>query len=255
MRKLAVASLAFAAGVLLAHYVIPSACWNIVSVSAVMLAVLSVICCRGELRVRVLLICLFLTLGILRYDVQMRMKVDSTEQYVGQVHKISAVVVDYPDVYDDYSRVTVRLLSDNLPKVKAMFYEYNNVSDKLKPGDLIKIHVNAKGYVDNLEQMYKVSDKVVLAAPSTIEDGRIQGVIDKMDLSNNRIRVQTYKDSKYVKLGIKVPTTIPVMIYDCKRNTVTAGKSADLSMDDYIIVQLNKNNVAGIYVYRNFPQS
>jgi len=125
----------------------------------------------------------------------------------------------------------------------------------VKPGDLIKIHVNAKGYVDNLEQMYKVSDKVVLAAPSTIEDGRIQGVIDKMDLSNNRIRVQTYKDSKYVKLGIKVPTTIPVMIYDCKRNTVTAGKSADLSMDDYIIVQLNKNNVAGIYVYRNFPQS
>ncbi|MBR5152757.1 MAG: hypothetical protein IKW60_04435 [Clostridia bacterium] len=122
----------------------------------------------------------------------------------------------------------------------------------INPGDLIKIHVNAKGYVDNLEQIYKVSDKVVLSAPSVIEDGRIQGVIDKMDLSGERIRVDTMRDAKETKLGLKVPASISVMIYDAKRNTVTAGKTADLSMDDFIIVQLNKNNVAGIYVYRNF---
>ncbi len=127
-------------------------------------------------------------------------------------------------------------------------YDISSVS----PGDLIKIHVNARGYVDNIEFIYSVSSNVVLLAPDTIEDGRIQGVIDKMDLSQDRIRVETNWKTNDVKLGLKVPTTIPVLIYDIKRNTVTAGKTADLSIDDYIIAQLSKNNVAGIYVYRNF---
>lgn len=116
------------------------------------------------------------------------------------------------------------------------------------PGDLVKIHVNAKGYIDNLEHVYKISSGIVKEAASDLHTyTTVKGTVIKADPSNGRIMLDSVRGTKNV-VSLKVSATVPVLIYDQARKTVTAGTLGDLSSGDYVIADISKSLVAGIYV-------
>lgn len=144
MRKLVWASLSFSGAIALAHYLIPaSARYDVVGV-LLFLAILAFLGGRAQKGKRctiVLLLCVFGALGILRYEMQERWVLDAVKPLIGKTHRVSAVVQQYPDLYEGYARVTVRLHQEDFPSVKTVLYEYEGEADDLAPGDLISARV------------------------------------------------------------------------------------------------------------------
>lgn len=137
MRKLAWAALSFSAAILLRHYLIPAQFSNVILIALLLLAVCGAILLQNKIRIAVLLICVFGIFGIVRYDLQVRDKIDSVSYLVGQEHSVICVVTEFPDEYDTYSRVTARLATEGYPQTKMMFYVYGNAQTSLVPGDVI----------------------------------------------------------------------------------------------------------------------
>ena len=135
----------------------------------------------------------------------------------------------------------------------------SSVLDGISKGDVVKIHVNASGYIDNVESIYKISDKDsdknspdYLHAYTTVK-----GTLLKTDPAGGRILLETVrKNSADVvtanKLALKVSSSLSVQIYDADRETVTAGSIKDLTLGDYVIANIEKSNVTGLFVIRYF---
>ncbi len=130
--------------------------------------------------------------------------------------------------------------------------EYSETMPSIQAGDLIRVHVNAAGYIDNMELEYQVANKKELFCPVSINSADpAKGIVEKLDASGGRVLIRTIIDKKEKTQALKVSPTIPVTIYDLKRNTVSNGKLADLAIEDYIVVDIEKSTSKGIYVYRN----
>jgi len=136
MRKLAWAALSFTAAVFLSHYVIPSEYRVYVMAMLAAIALFGGLLLRDRRRMGILLICIFGILGILRYELQVQQKLEPSNALNGTVCEITAIVTEFPTQYDTYSKITVRLTTEGLPKSKAVFYDYSDDCD-LSPGDLI----------------------------------------------------------------------------------------------------------------------
>lgn len=140
MRKLAWASFSFAVAIVLCHYVVPNSMrlW-------ILLPLLAIGVCgcmlRGKLRSRILLICVFSMLGILRYDIHVKQNIGVENPLLGNEYRVTAYVTEFPVIYDDYSKITVQLRSDQLPKVKTVLYDYDNDVKDLEPGNMIRTTV------------------------------------------------------------------------------------------------------------------
>jgi len=121
---------------------------------------------------------------------------------------------------------------------------------KLNQGDIVRLHVNAKGYIDNVEQMYKITDKELLDTPSDLHSyTTVKGKLIKADAQGERVLLESSR-----QVALKVEKSVPVMIYDVERQELKAGSTADLTKDDYVIADISKSKVIGIYIYRNFEE-
>lgn len=128
--------------------------------------------------------------------------------------------------------------------------ESDDIIKNINPGDIVRIHVNAKGYIDNVEQMYKIADKEVLDTPSDLHTyTTVKGKLIKADAVGERILLESSR-----RVALKVEKSVPVMIYDVKRDELKAGSTSDLTKDDYVIADISKSKVIGIYIYRNFEE-
>ena len=137
MRKLAWAALSFSAAILLRHYFIPEQFSAAVIIALLLIAVAGAVVLRDKVRIAVLLVCLFGAFGLIRYDAQVRNKLDSVAYLVGEEHSVFCVVTVFPEEYDTYSRVTARLATEGYPQTKMMFYVYGDEAAELVPGDII----------------------------------------------------------------------------------------------------------------------
>lgn len=136
IRRVAWAALSFSGAVFAAHFLLPGPYLPLCAGICVLLC-LPALLLRGKHRERAVLLCLFLSLGFLRYWAQMELVIAPAEAFAGETRVITARVTDYPVVNDGYTTVYVRLTDETLPDRDAMFYSYDGACDGLRPGDII----------------------------------------------------------------------------------------------------------------------
>ena len=113
MRKLAWACGAFAAGVFLAVLLVPQTfCLWLAGGFAVLGALPG-----GRRPLRMRLLCWGMALGMLVCAVQERFVLEPAERLAGETLTVNAQVLEYPEFYEDYARVTVRLSGPDLPRL------------------------------------------------------------------------------------------------------------------------------------------
>jgi len=141
MRKLATAAVSFSAAVYAANYIVPFE-WLLIPalVMAVTGAALFVVGKNRFLRVSIIL--LFFSLGFIFFYLHSNSTVTKAVQYHGQTHCVDAEILDYPEIYDDYCRLEVRVTSYYLPNLKAYLYDNDRKLVDVRPGD--KVSLKAK---------------------------------------------------------------------------------------------------------------
>lgn len=143
IRRLAWAALSFSAAVFLAHFLVPAQYRLLCGILCAGLS-LTALLFRGKNRRRVLLLCLFLALGFVRYWMQTALVIAPPEAYAGETREITARVTEYPAVNDGYTTVYAQLITEDMPRCKAMFYSYDGAADDLQPGDIITAEVKLR---------------------------------------------------------------------------------------------------------------
>lgn len=128
--------------------------------------------------------------------------------------------------------------------------------ENVKQGDIIQFHVNAAGYIDNINHILNIdpdptSDGEEILIKEITGDinsgaGQVKGVLKKADFTNERVLIESSRI-----LGLKVANSVPVLIYDAKTKEVTSATVNDLNIDDYVVVQISDAKVTGLYVVRD----
>lgn len=149
MRKLATASISFSAAVFLANYILPTSWLAAASVLSAILSTLLALTHRKWLRPAVIAL-LFFALGLLEYDVYTRLTLDRSKNYSGQTCQVRGTVLDYPDIYDSYARLRIRITSEDLPHFKAIVYDNKKQLLDAEPGD----HVSFTAKISTADTLY-----------------------------------------------------------------------------------------------------
>ncbi|MBQ2895514.1 MAG: ComEC/Rec2 family competence protein, partial [Oscillospiraceae bacterium] len=137
MRKLAWACGSFAAGVFLAVLLVPTSFLPWLAGGFVVLGFCGT-ALRGRRRLRLMLLGFAAAAGILAAAAQERLLLAPAERLVGGERTVHCRVLEYPDVYEDYARVYVRLTEPGLPRVQCMLMDYNGDVETLRPGDELR---------------------------------------------------------------------------------------------------------------------
>lgn len=135
-RKLAVAAGAFSAAIFAANYILPLRFLIYAAVLSAVLGALLILPQRKWLRPGVIALMSF-ALGILAYQLNYDRTVGRTLKYNGESYPVYAELTDYPTVYEDYCRLEVKLLGDELPGLKAIVYDNEMSCTQLLPGQRI----------------------------------------------------------------------------------------------------------------------
>ena len=136
MRKLATVTLSFSAAICAANYCLPQDKLIIIAAFAAALGAILLVAFRKRSALAASAT-IFFALGLLCYHVHYRNTVEVAKRYSGETHKVSAVILDYPDVYSDYCRMEVRVKSPYLPNFKAVLYDNDKQLADAKPGDIV----------------------------------------------------------------------------------------------------------------------
>ena len=143
MRKLATGALAFSAAIFLANYAIPNDWLIIPAVLSAVLGTVLALLRRKWLRPAVLALVCF-ALGLTEYAVYNRLTAIRAESMDGETLTVSATVVDYPDVYERYCRLRVRVDSGELRSRRAIVYDYDRQLADAAPGLRLRFTARVK---------------------------------------------------------------------------------------------------------------
>ena len=136
-RKLAAAAGGFSAAIFAANYLIDRYMLIYAAVFSAFLGALLLLPGRRWLRSGIIALMAF-ALGILCYQFNYDRSVGKTLKFNGESHEVYAELCDYPTVYEDYCRLEVKLLGDELPELKAIVYDNEMTCTELKPGERIR---------------------------------------------------------------------------------------------------------------------
>ena len=141
MRKLGWAALGFAAAAALAEYILPVKGLPYLAAALLLLSGGSLLIRRRSVRVRAALCLLAGAAGLIAWQGRYRLRVAPAEAMAGRTVTVHAVVTDYPERYDDYERVQVRLIDGELPARSALLYLYEGSLPELAAGDEIQAEI------------------------------------------------------------------------------------------------------------------
>ena len=136
LRVLLLTACGYAAALLLAHYLLPSK--TLLPAAGIALALLLPAAVWKRRRAACFLLLSAAAVGFLWYWGYGRLFIAPAETFVGQTRTVSLRVCDYPEVQDDYTRITVRSVDDEIPRVRMYIYDYDAGMDELRPGDLLE---------------------------------------------------------------------------------------------------------------------
>lgn len=134
MRRLAWAAGAFSAAIFAANYLLPGVwvlpCAILLLVMGGGLAALR----RRWLRAMVIS-CFAATIGLGCFALHAHYTSAPAERLSGETRDFTAILLDYPEIYDEYSRAEVRLKAEGAPALHTLVYDRSGVLQNAKPGD------------------------------------------------------------------------------------------------------------------------
>ncbi len=134
MRKLAWAAGGFSAAVFLACFLPRGSLWYC-ALALMLIGLVLGVRLRGDRRDRALLAAGFALLGLCWTQAHYALFVEPTQALAGEDRTVTLRVTDYPRRYDSYTLVSVRLVTEGLPRAKVSLYAYDDSCDALTPGD------------------------------------------------------------------------------------------------------------------------
>ena len=137
MRKLATAALAFSAAIFLANY-IPSRLWLFPAALAALAGGAAVLLLRRKWLRPAAVALLFFALGLFEFRLYSGLTVERAAGFAGETREVSGVLLDYPDVYDSYCRLRIRVDSSDLPHFKAIVYDNDKSLTAVEPGQKLR---------------------------------------------------------------------------------------------------------------------
>ncbi len=177
-RKLTVAAGGFSAAIFAANYVLPPDLLSNAAIVSAFLGALLLLPGRRWLRPAAIALMSF-TLGILAFQVNYDSTVGKTLDFNGESHEIYAELTDYPTVYEDYCRLEVKLLGDELPGLRAIVYDNDMSCKELLPGQRISFTGSVRRadtvYGESYDHYYSQGIYLKISAQSGIKLEEGQG--------------------------------------------------------------------------------
>lgn len=156
------------------------------------------------------------------------------------------LVRDISSVSGEYGNTLQVLLSSKAYFGLSVKAKDASVLSGVSKGDIIKIHVNREGYIDNMAYAYKVSSGTVKDIPSDLNsDCCVKGVVTKVDPAGGRILLDSTRE-----IALKVGSA-SVLVWDADNDELSVGTVNDAVEGDYVIADLDHTEVKGLYVYKN----
>lgn len=141
MRKLVWAAISYAGTVFVMHYCGLDGNLLLLVSCCALFGLIACFLLQENMRTRALLFVVFVLFGVVRYDLHFRNTVGKFEDYIGEEIRITAELCEYPVVYEDSVKYTVKLDTELLPKAKAVVYDYTSNETDLYPGDRFRATV------------------------------------------------------------------------------------------------------------------
>lgn len=151
MRKLAIVSFSFAAGVFAANYIIRDTWLFYASVGIAILG-FGAFFVSGDKRLRAMLISFPLCIGLLWSWGYEKLFLKSARLLEDNTASLSLTVIDYPQKTDYGSRIYVRVSAEGNTPVKALLSFYDNSIFEAEPGDII--HGSFRFYPEDDSDIY-----------------------------------------------------------------------------------------------------
>ena len=151
MRKLAWAAGGFSAAVFLACLLPRDSLWLWAAVLCLAAAVVA-LCQRGDNRRRAILCGVFAVVGLLWTQAHYALFIQPPQALAGQDRVVTLRVTDYPRVYDSYTLLPVRLVTEGLPRTNVSLYVYDGVGNDLRPGEEFEAEVRFRSGVQRYDE-------------------------------------------------------------------------------------------------------
>ena len=141
--------MAYSAAIFAANYLLPPS-WLLYG--AVLLALMAAgLMLLQRKWLRGLSLCLvFFGLGLAYFQCHYAGTVAKAELFDGGSYTVYGELTDYPKIHEGYCRLELQLLGDELPKGKAVVYDYDFTGTQLAPGDRVRF----TGRVRTADKLY-----------------------------------------------------------------------------------------------------
>lgn len=143
MRVLAVISFSFSAAILAANYFLPASVLPWLGGAALGFGFLLLLRRRKWLMLFVLC-CFGLSAGCFCYFFHAQRTLIRALPYDGRTEELNAQALDYPQQYESYGRVEVKLLNEELSPLHAILYADGDALEGVEPGDRLKCTAKLK---------------------------------------------------------------------------------------------------------------
>ena len=233
MRKLATAALAFSAAVFLANFILPVS-WLAVGATICALLSASLALSRRKWLRPAVIVLLFFALGLLEYNVYTSLTIDRARAFSGQTRDVRGTVLDYPDIYDSYARLRIRITSEDLPHFKAIVYDNKKQLLDAKPGDTVSFTAKISTADTLYGRPYSNYNISGFYLRLSIKGGEM--------LQDGRFSVRTIPVMLHHFLCERVEKTFPA---DCRAfiKALMLGEKDDFYADDALYVTMSRSGL------------
>ncbi len=222
MRKLAVGSGAFSAGIFISYYLYDPVLWPVIS-GMLLICFLLCISVRKNIGMTLRLFLLMCTLGLTYFSVYHAVAEKTAEAYISS-ESCTAVVSDFPEEYDNYTRVKVSLYGSG-GRCSALIYDYYKNTGGLTPGDRIMFSANFRSMIssDSAVSDSNISKGIMLT-------GRLTSDVAVLGKGTHALHI-----SKYLSHTIydKIPEVFPDDTVPFLR-ALLLGRKTDLYSDNSV---------------------
>ena len=143
MRVLAITALAFSTAVFASNYILPLA-WLPAGVLLCTAACGMLLLPRRRWLRGFALMALGLALGLGCFWLHAQRTTVPASQLEGQTRQLRAQITDYPENYESYTRLSVRLHTEGVPELNALLYDNDGVLREAEPGQWIEFEAKLR---------------------------------------------------------------------------------------------------------------
>lgn len=180
MRKLACAALSFSAAVFAANYILLRP-WLPLLAAVLAISGISLVLFKRRWLLGFEIALISAAFGLSVFCVHSSFTAVPAGKLSGTEQEISAVVLDYPIVYDDYCKADIRLTGENTPKLKAVLYDDNRELENAAPGQHIRLTASLRAadtrYGEDYDYYFSKGIYLIANSKSSLEYGSADAAV------------------------------------------------------------------------------